>query len=179
MSELLVKKLHNLPGKLGEEIAVNLAAQPREAGGRDKARVSVNVSRLEREIQHGTEVSRLTFGSVHISASLFGLDRALLLQLPLKPSRTLVKLYKLLKGVVETISHVHGRTKCQVLQEPASGWLFVGRSSDPWFRCPSVLKFMPCHVSSADTAAVSPLQNATPGCRSHPLQTGIRKTGEK
>lgn len=41
MPELLVKQLHYLPGELGEEIAVHLAAQPREAGGRDKARLAL------------------------------------------------------------------------------------------------------------------------------------------
>lgn len=33
VSELFVKQLHNLTRELGEEVAVNLAAQPREAGG--------------------------------------------------------------------------------------------------------------------------------------------------
>lgn len=41
MPELLVKQLHHLPGELGEEIAVHLAAQPGEAGGRDKARLAL------------------------------------------------------------------------------------------------------------------------------------------
>lgn len=40
--ELLVKQLHNLARELGEEVAVNLATQPREAAKRDKVRVRVN-----------------------------------------------------------------------------------------------------------------------------------------
>lgn len=42
--ELLVKQLHDLPRELGEEVAVNLAAQPREAARRDRGRVRVNAS---------------------------------------------------------------------------------------------------------------------------------------
>lgn len=48
--ELLVKQLHNLARELGEEVAVNLPTQPREAGRRDKGRVRVNAGHQELQI---------------------------------------------------------------------------------------------------------------------------------
>lgn len=63
---------------------------------------------------------------------LSDLDQALLLQLPLKPSRNLVKLYNLLKGVV---IQIHCRTKRQI-QCPASGCLFHGKESRLLFWVP-------------------------------------------
>lgn len=47
--ELLVKQLHDLARELGEEVAVDLATEPREAGRRDK--VSVRVSAGHQDLQ--------------------------------------------------------------------------------------------------------------------------------
>lgn len=54
--ELLVEQLHDLARELGEEVAVNLATQPGEAGRRDKGRVRVNAGHQELQIPRRGDV---------------------------------------------------------------------------------------------------------------------------
>lgn len=94
----------------------------------------------ERQMCFNAEVPCLNTGgrwcrswiSGQFTSVLFDLDQALLLQLPLKPSRNLVKLYSLLKGAV---IQIHCRTKCQI-QYPTFGHPFHGKEFRPLFWVP-------------------------------------------
>lgn len=117
--------------------------------------------------------------SGQFTSVLFDLDQSLLLQLPLKPSRNLVKLCNLLKGVV---IQIHCRDKCQI-QDPRY-CLFHGKEFrrlfwGPLFHAQCLNSGMATSYLHTHKLYLVPCSMPMPLGNSQPLQVTSKRLGKK